>query len=323
MKLRNRKSYMTSLPEGKPPENVRPRITQMIYYTILLLVVGYIIFIFASRYFYFSESGFVEVEKTIISASRGGKVLKIKVREGENLKHKMLLAVIAATKNCNTTVNAKANKLKYDIALNRSKLSLLKREINDIKNRLSNFSLQRALETGQSTNSISSKLNYDLIKKQNEVALLDSQIILQQQMSPSSLAEHSSLECYNESIIAPFNGHVHSIKRKPNEFTSRGAPLLILIANNAKVRIEAYLNNDQLPYLHAGDLVDIIFSDGSETEAKINKIYSSAYQAPEREWSHYKPLDAQVRVHLVPLNKQDAILWKQHDRMEVSIRGRK
>ena len=323
MKLRNRKSYMTSLPEGKPPENFRPRITQTIYYAILILVVGYIIYLLSSRFFYFSEPGFVEVEKTIISSSRGGKILQLPVKEGQLVKHKNLLALISASKNCSSINSSKAHKLKYELALNRSRLTLLQREITSLKNYIANANLQRALETGQAKDSTVSKLNYDLIKKLNDAALLDSQIILQQQLKPINLASNSSLECFNESIFTPFDGYVHSVKRTTNEFTARGAPLLILISNTADVRIEVYLKNDQLPYLNIGSLVDIRFANGIATEAKIKNIYSSAYTAPEREWHNYKPADTQVLVHLKPVSVQDAALWKKYDRMEVSVRGRK
>ena len=323
MKLRNRKSYMTSLPEGNPPENIRPRITQIIYYFILLSVVLYIIYLFSSRYFYFNESGFIEVEKTIISSSYGGKVIKLPVKEGQTLIDSKLLAVIAASKNCNSSYRLNTDKLKYDLAVNRSKLSLLKREVNDIKNFISNSNLQRALETRQSNTSTSNKLNRDLIKKQNEIALLESTIRLQQQRQPSKFIGQASPECFNETLKSPFNGHVHSIKRKLNEFASRGAPLLILIADDATVRIETYLKNDQLPYVKIGAHVSIEFPNSTVTEAKIKNIYSSAYAAPEREWNHYKPLDTQVRVHLEPINKKDALLWKKYDRMEVNVRGRK
>lgn len=324
MKLRNRKSYMTSLPEGKPPENIRPRITQIIYYMILVFILGYVIYIFSSRALYFSEHGFVEVDKTIISSSQGGKVIKLPVKEGQKLQQGELMATIAASRNCGGINDTRVNKLNYDLALNRTKLSFLKREINTIKSQLEQSSLQRALETGQASDSISSKLNYDLLKKQNEAALLDSQIILQQQqVKPSVYAGSLSSSCINENLIAPFNGYIHSVKRNLNEYTALGKPLLILVKQDARVRIEAYLNNEQLPYLKIGDLVDITFADGIETEAKIENIYSSAFNAPEREWNHYKPLDTQVRVHLEPLNKHDATIWKKYDRMEVSVRGRK
>ncbi|VAW94117.1 hypothetical protein MNBD_GAMMA23-2176 [hydrothermal vent metagenome] len=325
MKLRNRKSYITSLPEGAPPRNIRPRITQLIYYAILVFVVGYILYVFGSRFFYFKAPGFVEVEKTIISASHGGRVLKLPIKEEQKVKAKELIAVIAATKSCASAGNSQVIKLKYELDFNRTKLSLLKRAIKDIKNRLSNFNLQRALETGQARESTGQKLKLELIKKQNDADLLEGQIILQQQqinkMKPYRSAAIVSSECYNESIFSPYAGTVRSIKRNLNEFAARGVPLIILSADNAKVRIETYLKNKELSYLHKGDTVDVSFADGNKSEAKIIAIYSSAYNVSEREWD--RPAETQVRVHLEPLTKQDAALWRKYDRMEVTVRGRK
>jgi len=316
---------MTSLPEGAPPANIRPRITQYIYYAILLFVVGYILYVFVSRFFYVKADGFVEVAKTIMSSSHGGRVIRLPVKEEQKIKTKDLLAVISAARNCGASDNNQLVKLKYELDFNRTKLSLLKRAIKDAKNRLSTFSLQRALETGQSRESVGQKLKLELIKKQNTANLLEAQIILQRQqlrkMKHYSPTSALPAECFNESIIAPFAGYVHSVKRKINEFAARGAPLLILTADNAKVRIEAYFKNEQLPYLHKGEIVNVDFADGKTSDAKIKAIYSSAYNVSEREWD--RPAETQIRVHLEPLTKKDAALWKKYDRMEVTVRGRK
>lgn len=329
MKLRNHSSFITSLPEGTPPTNIRPRITQAIYYAILLSIVGYIFYILSTKYFYFNEAGVVEVEKTILSASRGGKVLKLTVKEGHAFKNKNLLATLSASKSCgaSTTNSARINKLKFDLGLKRSKLSLLNREIKLLQNNLSTFNLQRALETGQARDASLSKLKNTLLKKQNDASLLNGEIILLKKYikNPGSsyYANGSSLECFNESIYSPFKGVVHSIKRKLNEFSPRGEALLLLIADDAPVHIEVYLENDQLSYLQLNALLTVTFANGSETKAEIKKIHSSAFSSPEREWNHYKPSSTQIRVHLSPLNKDDAMLWKKYDRMPVNVRGAK
>jgi len=328
MKLRNRKSYMTSLPEGAPPKSYKPRITQLIYYAILLSVALYILYIFVSRFFYFNEMGFVEVDKTIISATYGGKILKLNLHEGQSINRNEIIAEIAASKDCSANLNnARENKLKYDLALNQSKLSLLKRNIASLQTRLNNSTLQRALETGQSLQSNDNKLKLELAKKQAETDLIESEIILQKQQlqtfKPLALKKVNAASCANETIRSPFNSTVISVQRKINEFTSRGAPLITLAADNATVRIEAYLKTDQRGYINKGDIVSVIFANNLETQAKISSIHSSAYNVPEREWDYYKPADTQLRVHLEPLNKQDAKLWKQYDRMEVAVRGRK
>ncbi len=327
MKLRNRKSYITSLPEGAPPANLRPRITQIIYYSILLFVVAYIIYIFGSRIFYYKETGFVEVDKIIISASHGGKLIKLLVTEGQMIKKKDLIASVAASKNCSSTLNTQHSKLKYALALNRSKLSLFNRAIANLKNRYNTASLQRALETGQAKNTSNNKLQLEILKKQNEIDLLESQIILQQQQfknsRPMLLANDTSADCFNENIYAPFNGSVYAVHRKLNEFTQRGKPLLTLVANNAKVRVETYLKTELLPNLAVGKIATVALTENIKTQAKIKAIHSSAYNVPGREWNNYKPAETHVLVYLKALNKQDAKLWKKYDRMEVKVRGRK
>jgi len=327
MKLRNRKTYMNTLPEGAPPENVRPRITQIIYYLILLTVLGYVIYIFGARFFYFKEKGFVEIEKTIISSSRGGKILRLMSMEGQKINKKDLIAVIAPARHCQREDDGRLQKMVYDIALNRVQLGILNKSIYALKNKLSDFSLMRALETGQQRQSERESMLRNLEKDKADAALLTGKIVLQKrQLASLTEAQGKSrlpADCYAEVIGAPFNGVIHSVKRKVSEFSARGAPLVTLIADKAPVRIESYLDNDQLRYLHRGNVVNIKFADGVRSKARINKIFSSANEIPERDWVHYRPVETQVRVHLVPVSSKDAALWKRYDRMEVTVRGGK
>lgn len=327
MKLRNKKSHMTGLPEGLPPRNMKPRITQIIYYIILASTVGYLIFIFGSRIFYFKEQGFVEINKTVISASHGGKILKLAVKEGQNIKRNALLAIINSARNCFTSTDNQYNKLAYEYALNRIKLNAVNQSINDLEKLLTNDKLMRALETGQSQRTPLSKVKLDIYNKQADVVLLKHKMALQKQQinmlkhNPSKT--NKSPECYNESISSPFNGTVHSVKSHPSEFASRGEALLILVNEKAPVRIEFYLASDQLSSLKKGNIVNVSFPDGVSTKAVIKSIYSAAYDFTDREWALTTPLEIKVRVHLEPINTQDADIWKRYDRMEVVVRGRK
>ena len=327
MKLRNKKSYITSLPEGTPPKNFRPRITQIIYYSILLFVVFYIVYIFGSRLFYFKASGFVEVNKTVLSATHGGRIIALRVKEGQPVRKKQLLATVAASSNCASTINLRFNKIKYDIALNQKKIAILNSEIDALEKRYNNTMLERALETGQSRNASGNKLKLDILKKQNALELLNSQTsLLKQELKNNKqrhLAANASADCFDENIYSPFNGYVYSVQHNADEFVQRGKALLTLIANNADVRIEAYLKTDQRPWLETGEIVDVSLSDDISTQARIKSIHSSAYNFPQRERDYYKPADTQVLVLLEPLSAKDAQLWKQYDRLKVTVRGRK
>jgi len=327
MKLRNKKSHITALPEGMPPKNFRPRITQIIYYLILASIISYLIYIFGSKIFYFKEHGFVEIDRTVISSARGGKILALPVHEGQGIKAKSLLAIIDSARNCFTTMSNQHNKISYELSLNRIKLKNLNKSISDLQKIIDNDQLMRALETGPSQRSPLRKVKLDIYNKQADVLLLKHKINLQTQQvkmlakKPSRI--NASPECSNETIYSPFDGIIYSVKRKLNEFSSRGEPLLILINSQANVRIEFYIPNDQLASISIGNFVDVSFPDGAATEAKIKMISSAAYDFTDREWVQSNPLEIRMRVLLEPLNTKDAEIWKRYDRMEVNVRGRK
>ena len=325
MKIRNRPSHINTLPEGSPTTSNTARLTKLFYFVGLILVTGYILYTLLSHLLYYKVPGFVEVEKTVISSSHGGRVLQLPINSEQAIKKNQLLAVIAAAKKCGEIDDDRVIRLKYDIDFNNSKLRAVQQEIKHIHAALSASSLQRALETGGHTESTRQKLELDLGRKKNDAELLKQQIVLQQrqleELKTLNTRSVHSAECFNEHILAPFDGRIHAINHKIDEYAARGAPLVILTADNASVRIEAYLKSNFYSHLKKGDTLEVTFSDQVKSKGKIEEIHAADFNVSEQEWR--RPAEGRIRVHLKPITAADAQLWKRYDRMEVTIRGTK
>ncbi len=100
MRLKNRKSYMTSLPEGKPPKERKVRITQLIYFFALFSVFAYLAQVGYGRWRYFDGKGRIEVEKTLVSSRFGGRIAAITVQEGDDLQTGDPIARIEPSLEC-------------------------------------------------------------------------------------------------------------------------------------------------------------------------------------------------------------------------------
>jgi len=327
MKLRNRKSYITNLPEGSAPVNVKPKITQIIYFAILGLIVAYLISIGIGRWFYLNARGQVEVEKTLISSTRGGHISSIKVIEGQHLQKGDLIVRIDALKQCVPEENRPLQKLRLDIALNEQRIILLKVKQAELDKLQRGGELRRALELERQSTGYGKQYWRDQNKLTSDLALTAKELELQQgqltNMEKEIRNQIVPAECRAEIIRAPFASRVQVVRRRVQEYAKRGEAIVILTRNQASVRIEAYFTEDELKYISLGKQIDVTFPDGVESVGVVKAVYSSAYSVPEREWKGYRPLTSGIRVHLFPLNKSEKMNWKQYDRMEVRVRADK
>jgi len=327
MKLRNRKSYITNLPEGTAPVSVRPKITQLIYFSLLGLLIAYIGYIVIGRLFYLNARGQVEVEKTLISSTRGGHISSLKVVEGQQLQTGDLIVRIDAIKQCTPEINRPLQKLRLDIALNERRIELLQVKQAELNKLQRGGELRRALELERESVSYGKQFWREQNKLTSDLALADKELELQRdqlkELEKNMRDQVVPAECQAEVIRAPFPARVQVVRRRVQEFAKRGEAIVILIRNQAPVRIEAYFTEDELKYINLGKQIDVTFPDGVESSGVVKAVYSSAYSVPEREWKGYRPLTSGVRVHLFPSNENEEIFWKQYDRMEVRVRAEK
>ena len=327
MKLRNRKSYITNLPEGTAPVSVKPKITQLIYFSILGLIVAYLVYIAVGRLFYLNARGQVEIEKTLISSTRGGHISTLKVREGQQLQKGDLIVRIDALKQCIPEENRQLQKLRLDIGLNEQRIVLLKVKQAELAKLQRGGELRRALELERESVAYGRQFWREQNKLASDLALTGKELELQRaqlkRLEKNMRNQIVPSECRAEVIRAPFAARVQVVRRRVEEFAKRGEAIVILTRNHAPVRIEAYFTEDELKYINMGKQIDVTFPDGVESTGVVKAIYSSAYSVPEREWKGYRPLTTGVRVHLFPINKNEEIHWKQYDRMEVRVRAGK
>jgi len=324
MRLRNRQAYISTLPEGEPDKNKASQITRWLYFSVLFLIIGYLIFIGFTRFTQFQGRGQVELEKTIISPERGGQIVSLVAVEGQNLQRGSLMASIKASSVCRPFDKSRVDKLSFDIGLKKIEVDLLKKRILAEQTATQGFSLRRALELDKSRikkDEQSARQVADLKLKigalMNEIALQEAAMNKAQPSLPVALDPG----CVEQQIRAPLSGIVHSVSHKVYEFAPRGEPLVTLIANDAAVRIEAFVENKYRRYIAVDTLVDVVFPDGLKTRGSINKIFSSSAAFPRKKLKDYESLESSIRLHIVPVNELDEQIWRAQDRMEVIIRG--
>jgi len=324
MRLRNRQAYISTLPEGEPDKNKASQITRWLYFSVLILMVAYLVYIGFTRFTQFQGRGQVELEKTIISPERGGQIISLVVKEGQGLQRGSLMASIKASRVCRPVDKSRTDKLSFDIDLKKVEIDLLKKRMLSEQSARSDFSLRRALELDRSRIKQDEQAARKIADMKLKVGALMSEVTLQEAalnkaQPPLPVAFDSG--CIEQQIRAPLSGIVHSVSHKIYEFAPRGEPLVTLIAYDAAVRIEAFVENKYRRYIAVDMLVDVVFPDGLKTKGSINKILSSSAAFPRKEVKDYESLESSIRLHIVPVNDVDEQIWRTQDRMEVTIRG--
>lgn len=324
MKLRNKGSHITNLAEGSAPVNKNIQITRWLYFLALISFVCYLVYLGVMRFTQFEGRGHVEIERTLISPSKGGQLIGLFVKEGDTLKKGAALARIKEPTNCKPADTKERDKLRLDIQTKNVEVKILKNRIATETRRLQNSELRRVLEldTNQANDRLRSirtieDLNYKMDELAGEIFLLESA----HRTLASTDTYIANTNCLDEIIYAPFDGAIHSILHKQFEFSPKGKPLIVLIADKAPVYIDAFVNNEDSSYLSIDKVVDVTFPNGLQSQGVVKKISSASAYFPEIKFDKYESVESNVRIRILPLDDTEEKLWRANDKMDVTLTG--
>lgn len=321
MKLRNKNSIITNGAEGLASRSLGSRVTQKVYLLVLLSLILYLIYIAVSRMFYIDERGLIEIERTQISATKAGKIIKMPVVEGQRVKkNDLLVRIKAAGNDCLERSNNRHDRLSLDLQENIDKRVLLKHQLKEKKKLVAQETLRRALEVEYGHVAQRQKLELAVQSLQFEINLLSSEIQQQKKRLKSIKRQrYSRRNCQIEDILAPKDGVVHALILGRYEVASSGDPIMSFVSDDARVYVETYINDDNLERLTAGKSAVILLPNKEESGAVIESVRSSAVLREEREWDQYMPVKTKLLLRLTPESEQQALLWKKYDRMNIKV----
>lgn len=327
MRLRQRKSFITTLPEGRAPRSGGARITQILYLLAILGLLAYLVYLGVERFLWFEGRGQVEVEKTTLSSTRGGRILALPVSEGDQVRTGALLARLESDRECAAPDNPRLQRLLLDRSRNQARMRLLRQRLAAKTPQRRDDRLRRALELDPRFEREQRDLERELEGLRNDIAELESETALQagwiEQMQMQDAARPPAAECLDEELRAPFDATVQVVRKRVQEVTARGEPLLVLVGDGAPVRIEAYLPGDLLGDVHVGQPFELEFPNGEAGRGIAQSVVSTAYRVPEREWDGYDPEQSRILTYLVPPNDVARDHWRRFDRMDVEVRARR
>ena len=220
----------------------------------------------------FDATGNFEADEIIISAEASGKILRLDINEGTELKEKAVIGLIDTTQlflrkkqveYSIRAINAKQPNVSVQLAGITEQIETAQRE----KKRIENL-LKDDAATQKQLDDMNAQL--DLLKRQY-AATQSTLTITKQSLQSETLPMKAQLEQLEDQIgksqiVNPINGTVLTLYTKKNEVVNPGKALY-KIADLSTIILRAYISGSQLSQIKLGQTVEV-FVDTTNGEYK-------------------------------------------------------
>jgi HlyD family secretion protein len=220
----------------------------------------------------FDATGNFEADEIIISAEASGKILRLDINEGTELKEKAVIGLIDTTQlflrkkqveYSIRAINAKQPNATVQLAGITEQIETAQRE----KKRIENL-LKDDAATQKQLDDMNAQL--DLLKRQY-AATQSTLTITKQSLQSETLPMKAQLEQLEDQIrksqiVNPINGTVLTLYTKKNEVVNPGKALY-KIADLSTIILRAYISGSQLSQIKLGQTVEV-FVDTTNGEYK-------------------------------------------------------
>jgi len=220
----------------------------------------------------FDATGNFKADEIIISAEASGKILRLDINEGTELKEKAVIGLIDTTQlfllkkqleYSIRAINAKQPNATVQLAGITEQIETAQRE----KKRIENL-LKDDAATQKQLDDMNAQL--DLLKRQY-AATQSTLTITKQSLQSETLPMKAQLEQLEDQIgksqiVNPINGTVLTLYTKKNEVVNPGKALY-KIADLSTIILRAYISGSQLSQIKLGQTVEV-FVDSTNGEYK-------------------------------------------------------
>lgn len=322
MRLRNRKSYVTTLPEGVPEKKPAMSLVRLLYFAGLAFVLLYLLFYAAQRLFYVEAAGYVAMERHLLQTDRKGTIRGLALKAGDAIRRGQPLFRIEqeVVDDRRDAAAWERLKMRREIGLKQAELAALERGIEDMAQRQQHLAGLKLLELDRDRHR-----EFALLGRELEGERLKA-LGLRQELAALRGYQGGlgGLEGYRRSVEAtpfhsPFDGFVYRVEKGEHEFAREGDTVLVL-EDAGQVRIHAYFSLEDLSRLRVGKPVGLVLPDGTSLAGRIARLESASVEHPDKLSKGYQPLEALVRVEIAPAEAPARIDWRRYNQLDVQVR---
>lgn len=316
---------------------------RFVYMVILGLLVFFILRYFFIQNFFISADGQIIFDSVEISQTEDLRIEKYYVEEGDNILAGDTLftylienPLLEGQEEEETAQNSSSSwadremySLKKSIDLNNSQVRGDRSLVEQYKKQLLRMENDVILGTASERDMVNleyqiSKLEASIRLVQSENAVLVKQLnelkvngVITTQNANGAKKPYSPYRAY----ISRTDGYIARIYKEPYEVALK-SQIILNIYRADSVYVKGYFEQEDLKYVNVGDIVDVNFPDGKESQGVIKRFYSSTVLVPEEFQKKFEPAKRTIAVDVVPAPGSDIELWKRYYKLSVKLTKR-
>ncbi len=323
--LRNRQSLVTSHEEGTPPPVTGMRVTQVIYYAVVLGVIAFVIYYAQDRMRFWAETGVVAAAVTPVAPSIDGRITELYVQEGQPILPDDELILVEPGEQCAPLDRSRLVGLELDARLAEVRHEVAGERIRERRMRLEGLDRLVGLDLGPDLLRERERLVAEIEDLEAEQRVLALEIGLREEFvrGVESSLVNTDTRCAPELVRAPANGVVHEILRDEFGVVGRGEPVLTFKAEQPDVRVVASVDPELVRDLFVGKEVTLEFPDGQRSAGRVANARVGRDVVDALDLGSYRIMDTDFVVEIVPVEQGQGPSWLEYDRLYVDIRGRR
>lgn len=261
--------------------------------------------------------GNFEAVETIVSAEAAGKLLKMEVRQGDQVEAGQLVALIDTTELILRREQTKAQLMasetkKQNVTAQINVLKEQKKNVQTTQERLSKMYADRAA-TLQQMDDINGQLNVldkQIVSTNTQFQLIASEMeVIKRQLD---LLDEQLAKCR---VSSPISGTVLETYLETGELVTPGKPVLKM-ADLSNLELRAYVSGGQLEKVRLGNEVKVLIDSGNEQMQSFNGKISWISSEAE-----FTPRIIQTREERVKLMYAVKIVVPNDGRLKIGMPG--
>ena len=337
---RNNESVFRVLQE-EPKAKKKVNKDRIVYFVVFGCGVLFLLYALLSNYFYIEANGHILFEKVKVQIPEDIRVDQFHFEEGDSVSkgdtlffyHNKQSGFVTQSLN-SISNNSSSNWKRKEILSTQKTIALNQIEIEEFESLIAKHELNLKQLKKEVALDLIPKSKLEYFKRQIDENQIDFQKTkkennylrkyLGQILSlPEKTDNNSYLGGYNDNSTrqayrSPLGGTITRIHKKPFEVALKSEAVMT-IHKNENIYIKGFFEQADMKHLKVGDIVNVQFPDGTESEGRIGKFHFATYALSPEFQKKYEPLQRTLGVDVYPLNDSELHNWRVFYKLGVKI----
>ncbi len=118
--------------------------------------------------------------------------------------------------------------------------------------------------------------------------------------------------------VSPVKGTITQVL-KENFEVALESDVIMSVHKPTNLFIKAFYDQEDLHHLKEGDVVDVLFPDGTKSYGVLQRFYFATYELPEEFQKKYEPTTRSIVADITPIDQLELDKWKAFYKLNVHV----